>query len=64
LFDLNRASDALSRSIAQRSAAGVAEHFRERYGREWFTTEKFARQARDYWWQGFRLTLKDILRDI
>jgi len=64
LFDLNRASDALHRAVAQRKAIIATERFRELYGREWFTSERFARRIQEYWWQGFHLTLHDILRDL
>jgi len=64
LLDLDRASDAFYRTIAQRRAAIATERFRELYGKEWFTSEGFARRIRDYWWQGFHLTLKDIMRDL
>ncbi len=64
LLDLDRASDAFYRVVAQRKAILAAERFRELYGREWFTSERLARRIQDYWWQGFRLTLQDILRDL
>jgi hypothetical protein len=64
LFDLDRARESGSHVTAFRSAAAAVERFRELYGRLWFSTERFARRVRNYWWEGYRLSLTDILQDL
>jgi hypothetical protein len=64
LYDLEAAENALSRAIAVESAVAATERLASLYGKQWFASSRFARRVRDYWWEGYRLTLSDVLQDL
>jgi hypothetical protein len=64
LYDLERSGDSLLRVCASRSAAAVAERLRSLYGTDWFASQRCARKLRDYRYEGYRLRLEDVLRDL
>lgn len=64
LYDLERSSEALFRAIALEAAAVASDQLALRYGRIWFTDAKFQKRIREYWREGFRLTLQETLADL
>lgn len=64
LFDLSRSRDANDRFFAYTGAVAATERLRELYGKRWFASERCARRLRDYWHEGFELTLQEVLRDL
>lgn len=61
LYDLDRATDALFRTIALEGAVAATNQLAESYGRRWFSSAKFTRRARESWYEGFCLTLREVL---
>jgi hypothetical protein len=64
LYDLHRSHEALHRFVALRRAVAALDRLRELYGTSWFTSERWARRMRDYWNEGFNLTLRETLNDL
>lgn len=64
LYDLERAENAFFRVYANSMALAVEERLRSAYGNQWFTSETCTRKFRDYWREGYRLSLKDVLDDL
>lgn len=63
-YALEMAEGALARAIAAEGAAAAIETLSSLYGREWFASSRFAKRIRDYWWEGNRLCLHDVLKDL
>ena len=64
LFDLSRSGDSIFRWNALMRSQQVLRHLQLKYGRKWFSNRKWIQRARDYWWEGFRFTMQDILSDL
>ncbi len=64
LYELSHSTESFFRARAQHCARLAARALRSRYGWNWFASPKWAGRARDYWWEGFRLTLSDVLSDL
>jgi hypothetical protein len=50
--------------VAYRGAVAAVDRLRELYGTTWFASEGCARRMRDYWNEGFHLTLRETLNDL
>jgi hypothetical protein len=64
LFDLSRSMESFYKAFAANRAKEAVQVFRTKYGSKWFTSTQWSKRVRDYWWEGFRLTTKQVLRDI
>jgi hypothetical protein len=40
------------------------EQLRTQYGNAWFTSNQWAGRLQSYWWEGFSLSLADVLKDL
>jgi hypothetical protein len=63
LFDLSRSTESFFKAIAATRAKEAIQIFRTKYGTKWFTSVQWSKRVRDYWWEGFRLTLEDLVKD-
>ena len=63
LYDLCRSDESLYRFHALRSSQKLIKHLRDRHGYRWFANRKWTQRMREYWWEGFRLSTKDVLAD-
>lgn len=64
LYDLERAENAFFRVYANSMALSAEERLRSAYGHQWFASEACTRKFRDYWREGYRLSLKDVMDDL
>jgi hypothetical protein len=64
LFELDRSFSALSRVQAMEAAGYAHEQLRTLYGNMWFASSPCIARLKDYWWEGFRLNLADLLQDL
>lgn len=64
LYELDRATEAQARYHASAAASLAMETLQTKYGRDWFASPRWAKRAKDYWREGFRLTLQDTLNDL
>ncbi len=64
LYDLCRSTDSIFRWAAFMRSQTVIKYLRSKYGRRWFMERKWTQRAREYWWEGYRLTTSDILNDL
>jgi hypothetical protein len=64
LFELDRSIAALSRVQAMEAALYVQERLRTIYGNSWFSSSQCILKLKDYWWEGFKLGLNDLLEDM
>lgn len=64
LYDLDRAENAFFRVYANSMALAAEERLRSLYGQQWFASEACSRKFRDYWREGYRLSLKDVMDDL
>ncbi|MCI0414973.1 hypothetical protein L0222_19530 [bacterium] len=63
-YELCHSTESVYRCNALRHSQNVRKHLQSKYGYEWFRNRKWTDRARDYWWEGFRLTTSDVLRDL
>ena len=64
LLELSRSNESVFRWHAMMRAFQVIKYLRLKYGRSWFQDGKWIRRARDYRWEGFRITTEDIVADL
>jgi hypothetical protein len=64
LYELDRAAGASSRVAAFDAALLAEEQLRTQYGNLWFTSNQWAARLQSYWWEGFSLSLADVLKDL
>ena len=64
LYDLDRSTNAIFRMLALRGALAVEEKLLTQFGRDWFSSSRLVALFKDYWREGFRLSLEDVLRDL
>ncbi|HSE41140.1 MAG TPA: hypothetical protein VLH08_10290, partial [Acidobacteriota bacterium] len=64
LFELDRSFPAMSRVQAMEAALYVQERLRTQYGNAWFSSSQCIVRLKDYWREGFRLGLNEILDDM
>jgi hypothetical protein len=64
LYDLVRSDDAWFRTIAFRNAVAAEERLKELYGTEWFISRRWSVRLADYWWEGYRVTAKEVADDL
>ena len=63
-YELCHSTESIFRCTAFRHVQNVRKHLQSKYGHEWFRNRKWIDRSRDYWWEGYRLTTVDILRDL
>lgn len=64
LLDLSRSRNALDRVVAHRSALNAHLFLSIQHGEEWFLLPRFMRKLREYRWEGYHLTVHEILNDL
>ena len=63
LYELSLSQDSDFRWIGLLRSQYMIKHLRSKYGRKWFADSKWTARARDYWWEGYRMTTSGILSD-
>ncbi len=64
LYELDRSAGAVARVAAFDAALLAEEKLRTLYGNTWFASTQWASRLRSYWWEGFSLSLADVLEDL
>jgi hypothetical protein len=64
LFELDRSASALARVQGMEAAMYALEKFRTVYGNAWFSSSQCISRLKDFWWDGFKLGLNDVLVDL
>jgi hypothetical protein len=64
LFELIHSTDSIYRASALRRSQHLVKHLQTKYGKKWFASPRWIRRVREYWWEGFRMTTKDVLGDL
>jgi hypothetical protein len=64
LFELDRSASALARVQGMEAAMHALEKFRTVYGNAWFSSSQCISRLKDFWWEGFKLSLNDVLVDL
>ena len=63
-YELCHSTESIFRCNALRQSQNVRKHLQSKYGHEWFRNRKWIDLVHDYWWEGFRITTNDILKDL
>jgi hypothetical protein len=64
LFELDRASSALARVQGMEAAVHAHEKLRTVYGNAWLSSSQCISRLKDFWREGFKLSLNDVLEDL
>jgi len=63
-YDLSRSTESFFKAAAAHRAKEAVQTFRTKYGSKWFASSQWSKRAKEYFWEGFRLTTQQILRDL
>jgi hypothetical protein len=63
-YELCHSTESIFRCNALRHSQNLRKHLQSKYGHEWFRNRKWIERARDYWWEGFKITTADVLKDL
>lgn len=64
LYDLSRSSESMYKAAAFMRAEEAVQTLRIKYGNKWFSAPKWTRRMRDYFWEGYRLTMSEVMKDL
>jgi hypothetical protein len=64
LFDLSRSTDSIYKALAMSRSRDAIHILRTKYGNKWFSSPKWSKRMRDYFWEAYRLTMSDVIKDL
>jgi hypothetical protein len=63
LYEYCLSTESAFRRWALLSSQNMIKHLQSKYGRRWFANRKWTKRAREYWWEGFKMTTAEVLSD-
>jgi hypothetical protein len=64
LYDLSRSAESLYKATAMSRSRDAIQILRTKYGNKWFSSPKWTNRMRDYFWEGYRMTMQDVMKDL
>jgi hypothetical protein len=64
LYDLSRSNESIYKALAMSRSRDAIHILRTKYGSKWFSAPKWTKRMRDYFWEGHRMTMSDVMKDL